>query len=304
MTPPLISYVTFNRLGLTVKNLSAILDSKEDFEIRIVDNGSTDGTWQYIQGLSDHRIKSKLQNGINTGKTYALNLNLVQRKPDQYFITVDNDVYIETKDWIDCFMRVFKAFPSVGLLGVQRGEPYSDSIPPVIPRERDKISYLELDKKSPFSEQNYIPGCCQCLSPSLLKEIGFWNEENGFGDVDLTLRVKQYTRYNAGFVTDINIEMPQVLECEKCQYQKQCELIQNDETKNEETCFTIYQKLYKNDVFKKKYYWRFVETKKDMESGARPVYCASALDAASMEEHIFNLDWALDNHRFYIENAN
>lgn len=182
----------------------------------------------------------------------------------QYFITVDNDVYIETKDWIDCFMRVFKAFPNVGLLGVQRGEPYSDSIPPVIPRKRDKISYLELDKKSPFSEQNYIPGCCQCLSPSLLKEIGFWNEENGFGDVDLTLRVKQYTRYNAGFVTDINIEMPQVLECEKCQYQKQCELIQNDETKNEETCFTIYQKLYKNDVFKKKYYWRFVETKKDI----------------------------------------
>lgn len=51
MVPPFISYVTFNRLGLTVKNLSSILDSTDDFELHIIDNNSTDGTWKYIQKL-------------------------------------------------------------------------------------------------------------------------------------------------------------------------------------------------------------------------------------------------------------
>lgn len=299
MVPPLISYVTFNRLGLTIRNLSAILDSDGDFEIRIVDNGSTDDTWQYLQSLNDSRIKSRLQNGVNTGQTYALNLNLVQRKPDQYFITLDNDVYIGTKDWIKHFMKVFRAFPDVGLLGVQGIGPLPGDPAPFIPRKDGKVSFLELDKDAPFSEQTYIPGFCQCLSPELLEEIGFWNEENGFGEVDLTLRVNQYTPFKAGLVTDIDIEMPQTLDCSSCPYQDKCGF-----DKVEETCFTTYQKHYKNDAFKKKYHWKFVETKKDMESGARPVYCASALNAESMEKHIFNLDWALENHRFYIENAN
>ncbi|MCS4465629.1 glycosyltransferase family 2 protein [Clostridium botulinum] len=128
MVPPLISYVTFNRLGLTVKNLSSILDSTDDFELHIIDNNSTDGTWKYIQSLNDRRIKSRIQIGVNSGPIYALNLNLSKRKPDQYFITVDNDVYIETKDWITRFMKVFETFPEVGLLGVQRGQPYPEEL--------------------------------------------------------------------------------------------------------------------------------------------------------------------------------
>ncbi len=35
-----------------------------------------------------------------------------------------------------------------------------------------------------------------------------------------------------------------------------------------------------------------------MKSGARPVYCASVLDANSTWNHIFNKEWALENFKF------
>jgi hypothetical protein len=33
MVPPFVSYITFNRLGLTAKNLKSVLAADEDFEI-------------------------------------------------------------------------------------------------------------------------------------------------------------------------------------------------------------------------------------------------------------------------------
>jgi len=299
MTPPLISYVTFNRLGLTVKNLSSILESLDDFEMHIIDNHSTDGTWDYIQGLTDSRIKSITQIGVNSGQIYAINTNLTKRKPGQYFITVDNDVYIESKDWISRFMKVFETFPEVGLLGIQRGYPYPEYLPTVLPKFKDGVFYLELADATPGAAENFVPGCCQCLRPELLDEIGFWNEENGFGEAEICYRIHNYTSYKAGFVTNISIKMPQSMECTACQHSDLCSL-----NKYSETCFTIYQSLYKNDEFIKKFKWKFDETIKDMEHGARPVYCASALDAESLSSHIFNMDWALENFKFYVDNAN
>lgn len=299
MVPPLLSYVTFNRLGLTVKNLSSILDTTDDFEMHIIDNNSTDNTWKYIQSLNDSRIKSRTHIDINSGQIYALNLNLLKRRPEQYFITLDNDVYIETTDWITRFMKVFETFPEVGLLGVQKGQPYPEQLPPVVPKVKDGIFYLELDNTYPNVEKNYIPGCCMCLRPELIKKTGYWCEENCFGDIELSNRVNNYTPFKAGFVTNISIKMPQAIECSSCQYKDQCTL-----NKYSETCFTNYQRLYKNEEFKKVFKWKFDETLKDLESGARPVYCASANDGDSMSNHLFNMDWALENFKFFIKNAN
>ena len=59
MTPPLISYSTFHRMGLTVRNLNSLLRTTDDFELHIIDNNSQDDTWEYIQSLNDSRIKSR-----------------------------------------------------------------------------------------------------------------------------------------------------------------------------------------------------------------------------------------------------
>lgn len=62
MVPPFLSFVTWNRMGLTARNLSRLLSLPEDFEMHIIDNNSLDSTWEFIQDLSDPRKRNVFRN--------------------------------------------------------------------------------------------------------------------------------------------------------------------------------------------------------------------------------------------------
>ena len=278
MIQPLLSYVTSNCVELTTKTLSAVLKTVDDFEMHIIDNNSSDNTWEYIQSLDDDRIKSKTKFDVNYGKIFATNLNLTKRRPEQSFITVDNTVSIVTKDFIARFMKVFETFPEVGLLGVREWHLFPKQMPRVVSKTKNRVSYLELKNSDQNVLENYIPSNCMCLRPELIKEIGYLCEENCYDDIELSYRVNNYTSFKAGFTKDITIKMPQSSECKSYQY------------------------TY--DEFKKKFKWKFDETLKDMKSGARPVYCASCFDSDSTSNHIYNKEWSMENLTFFIDNPN
>lgn len=297
MNKPFVSYITFNRLGLTVKSLPSILSSSDDFELHIIDCNSKDGTWEYLQSLEDCRITSRTQLPVNAGQVYAINQNLLIRQPDQYFINLDNDVIIETKDWISRFQRIFDTFPQVGMLSVLGSSP--EKPPPLTPIFKDDLFYLELNKDYDDHVQSYIPIGCMALRPNLIKEIGYWSEENYFGHRELLFRVNRFTSFKVGLQGDIAISIPQEIDCSQCPYKNQCQLDQVNET-----CFSIYQKFDKNNVFKEQFKWKFDETVKDLLSGARPVYCPSLLDERSMLNNVINKNWATENIQFFVNNAN
>lgn len=303
MIPPFISYVTFNRLGLIERNIKALLDTPEDFELHIIDSNSKDGTWKFIKSLRDPRIKSKKRLKVNSGPVYALNLNLTKRKPDQYFFTVDSDVFIKTKDWLSRFIEVFETFPEVGVLGVMRGNPYIPLYPDVIHKTKDGVSYLELKNCYIDGLQDFVHGCCQGLRPELIKEIGYWSEECYWGDAELSPRVMHYTNFKVGYMSDaeknshINIDMTQTIDCNSCMAKKYCKL-----DKVKKTCFEIYNQAYKNEEFVNKYKWKYLAFFKELEEGQRTAYCSSILDPASIKNHVYHKDWAMENIKFYVDN--
>ncbi len=305
MAAPFVNYIAYNRLGLTARNLKSILDTPEDFEMHIIDSNSKDDTWDFIRDLKDERIKSKTRLPINAGPIYGVNLNLSKRKSDQYFITIDSDVFMQTKDWISRFMKIFDTFPNVGAMGVMRGKPYPQVYPPVIPRVKDEVSYLELKNGKVDEVLDFVHGCCMCLRPELIEEIGYWSEENGYGDAELCPRITNYTSFKVGFMTDIDYNpiidftMEQRVSCDECTARDYCKL---DKTEN--TCFTINSSRYKNESFASKFKWKYLETFKELEEGKRTAYCASSFDQLSMKEHVYNHDWALENFQYYIDNSN
>ena len=63
-----IIYLTFNRLYYTKKTLPALLNSSNltSYKIRIVDNGSNDGTVEYLQQLTHPRIEQVIYNKKNS----------------------------------------------------------------------------------------------------------------------------------------------------------------------------------------------------------------------------------------------
>lgn len=297
--PPYISFICFNRLGLTIKNLTNLLDSDEDFELNIIDCNSKDNSWDYIQSLTDRRIKSKIKFKKNYGPIYAVNFALSRRKPDQYFITMDSDTFIKTKNWIARFMEIFETFPEVGLLGLMRDNPYPRFLPPIIPRVSGSVSYLELKNANIETPMDFIPGQLQCLSPKLIHEIGYWSEENSFGDAEIAPRVVHYTNFKVGFATTIEIDMTQKITCHECLARDFCKL-----SRSVNDCFSFSQKYNRNESFVAKNTWKFKQTFQELKEGKRTAYCASIHDPESVKNHVYNAEWAYDNFNHYLVHSN
>ena len=97
----------------------------------------------------------------------------------------------------------------------------------------------------------------------------------------------------------IDIDMTQMIGCESCTARAYCKL---DKINN--TCFTMRTKRYQNESFVRKFKWKYLEFFKELQDGKRTVYCASIYDPKSMEGHVYNRDWALENMAYYIENGN
>jgi glycosyltransferase involved in cell wall biosynthesis len=301
MNPPFISYSTFHRLGLTARNLNALLrNTTDDFELHIVDNNSQDGTWDFIQSLTDSRIKSKTRFEVNYGPIYPLNYSLTRRKPDQYFIVLESDVYFYVPDWISRFMKIFDTFPEVGLLGLSRAAPYPVFYPPgVALHQKNGVSYLQLTQTEVGNLLDFVPGQCQMLRPELIDMIGYWSEENGYGDAELSLRVNKYTPFKAGYAVDIPIDMLQTVSCDECLARTRCKF-----KKKNNTCFDIWRSRHKNESFVQTHGWKYYECFRELSEGRRTVYCASIHDPASYQNHLYHMDWAQENFNYYASNAN
>ncbi|WP_443112475.1 glycosyltransferase [Dehalobacter sp. DCM] len=297
--PPFISFVTFNRMGLTIQNINNILNSDENFEMHIIDCNSKDDTWEYIKGLQDERIKSKTRFCVNRGPIYVLNYNLKKRKPNQYFFTIDSDVFIRTKDWLSKYIAVFEAFPEVGLLGVMRDNPYPRYLPPVIPRVKGDLSYLQLKNAAVDVIMDFIPGSLQGLRPELFEQIGYWSEECGYGDAELSPRITHYTSYKVGFMTNVEIDMTQSIGCDQCAALNSCSL-----NKSVKTCFMLAKQTNRNESFAKYAKWKYLELFNELAEGKRTAYCASLLDPASREGHVYHETWALENFEYYLRRSN
>lgn len=292
MMPPLVSFVTWNRAGTNIKNLRAMLDTTDDFELHIVDNNSQDDTWEFITDLKDERIKSKTRFVYNRGLLYALNYTMTKRKKDQYFITVDSDICVLSKDWITKFMNVMETYPDMGYLGVIKDVEHYLKLKNVEPKKLSKNN-VEL---YPYSA---VWGGCCCMRPEVIDLVGYWNEETGRADSDMCLRIKEFTPFGLGYVPSIDIDYPARISCRDCLKKGKCTL-----QKQGCNCFDIHDDKYKHPEFAAKMAYKENSFISDIKAGKRTVYCASIHDQLSIDTHYYNEKWAKENFRYFMENAN
>lgn len=93
MRKPLFSIIipTFNREALIAQALQSVLDqSCDDWELIVIDDGSTDESYQVVQGFTDDRIKYHFQ--ANKGKSGARNTG-IRLSTGLYVCFLDSDDY-------------------------------------------------------------------------------------------------------------------------------------------------------------------------------------------------------------------
>lgn len=290
MIPPMVSFVTWNRAGLNARNLTALLNTTDDFELYIIDNASVDDSWEFIMGLDDPRIKLRKRFGVNRGLVYAMNYILNKRKKEQFYITLDSDVQLLTLDFVHQFMEVMETFPEVGLLGAVRKTYFTEKNIKCQMAIQNNIGYYPYDA---------IVGSCICIRPEVFEYLGYWNEETCGADMDISARINKMTPFRTGFIPSIHIDQTQRISCVECIMKENCTLI----TKGE-NCFDLYDSKYKHREFSKIIQVKEANYLQELSSGKRTAYCASIHNMQSILGHVYNFESANENFEFFIKNAN
>ncbi len=183
-----ICMVTFNRLEFTKEALTALIQHTcFPHVISVVDNGSTDGTPEYLQSLHKQGfITNLILLPTNVGIAKASNLAWSLEPEAEYYLKLDNDIVIEKPGWLSRMVDVIDHIPELGAIAYNF-EPVNYPICEVREfRIRPKMGNLN--------------GACTLIPKRTHQILGFWCEDYGlYGeeDADYGLRIQLHGLQNA-----------------------------------------------------------------------------------------------------------
>jgi glycosyltransferase involved in cell wall biosynthesis len=111
---PSISIIlpVYNGQTFITDSVNSVLQQKyTDFEFLIIDDCSTDGSWEYLNSLNDNRI-SLFRNEKNKGLFY--NLNYLIKKSTSPIIKIWSQDDIMYENCIEEVITFHKKYPSIG----------------------------------------------------------------------------------------------------------------------------------------------------------------------------------------------
>ena len=116
MTDIHLAFVTYNRLEYTKLSLASVLaDPSETFSLTIWDNGSTDGTAEYLKSeVNDPRIVDIVFSAENVGQTAAIN-QIWGGSQAGLLGKLDNDCLM-TPGWTRTLARAHADIPQLGVV--------------------------------------------------------------------------------------------------------------------------------------------------------------------------------------------
>jgi glycosyltransferase involved in cell wall biosynthesis len=119
-------FITYNRLEYTKLALASLLaDPTEQFSLTIWDNGSTDGTKDYLSSMNDPRIKRRVFMQENVGLQGAVN-DLFSKSSANLVGIVPND-FLFTPGWTRPLAQAHADVPELGMIGCWHlGEEFFD----------------------------------------------------------------------------------------------------------------------------------------------------------------------------------
>lgn len=189
-----IVIVTHNQLAFThqcVESIRFVTD--EPYELIFVDNGSTDGTVEYLRSQSNTRV---IANPQNRGYPAAANQGL-QAATGSQILLLNNDVVVAT-GWLRRLLTALYSQPDIGLVG-----PCSNNAPAP---QKIEATYDDLSGMDGFAWEwakqrdgnrlvtESLGGFCMLVRREVVERIGLLDERFGLGtmeDDDFCLRARR-----------------------------------------------------------------------------------------------------------------
>ncbi len=190
--------LTWNQLDYTRNCLASIQRTVSvPFELIVVDNGSTDGTvdWLRRQAEMDSRIRL-VENPENRGFSGGNNQGM-QLARGRYILLINNDLLV-FDGWIERMLELFNRYPDAGVVGsmtdhasglqvvAEAGSLSAEELPAFAERFRTRWRGRVIPCRR-------VVGFCMLFRRELLEEIGLLDESFGSGnyeDDDYCLRAE------------------------------------------------------------------------------------------------------------------
>jgi len=179
-----IIVLTYNELEYTRQCVESVLErTAEPYELIFVDNGSTDGTVDYLLSLLNVTL---IENSENRGFPAAVNQGM-RASRGKFVVLLNNDVVV-TSGWMARLLAAANRDDRIGLVGPCLTWP---ECPQSI-----EVPYHDLTELEPFARQwatenqgrvEDVPelvGACLLIRRELIDAIGLFDEEFGIGQCE------------------------------------------------------------------------------------------------------------------------
>lgn len=193
--------VNWNSFEYTNQCLVSLSNCIQNFEIIVVDNGSTDGSGEELKAKHPHIIlipsatNLGFAGGNNVGIKYAIDHSF------EYIMLLNNDTFV-APDFLDVLVKYMDEHPEVGIIQpkiychhdrslIWDGGSYFNPIftlpytPGALKKERAAHNQLK--------KVDWVTGCAFFTRANILKKSGLLNEKFFiyFEDVDLSFKIKK-----------------------------------------------------------------------------------------------------------------
>lgn len=194
--------LTFNQLEEATRPFLESLYAEtraEDFELVVVDNGSTDGTVPYLQSICRDRGNMTLHmNDRNEGYSRGNNLGLNRISTETPYIGLFNNDVLFTPGWLMRMIEAFESEPRLGLASPRIND--SRSMTRTNFRSRYRRMLARYKDPVTFNVTPYF--CCVMMRRRVLEKVGLLDEAYSpafFEDDDYSMR-SLYAGFLNGYV--------------------------------------------------------------------------------------------------------
>lgn len=197
----------FNKLALTQPCLESIwrAGAAASFEIVVVDNGSTDGSREWLAEQEQAGRLRAVINPDNLGFARGCNVGAAAAR-GRYLLFLNNDMEV-TPGWLDPLVGTLDNDPDAGIVGARllfADETIQHGGVALIRSTKDGWTHmggLHLSYQMPADHQGalnaqvmqIVTGACLLIRPEVFAQAGGFDERywNGNEDVDLCLKVRE-----------------------------------------------------------------------------------------------------------------
>lgn len=151
-----IILLTYNRLEYTKTCIKSIYDNLDmEFELVIVDNGSSDGTIEYLkENFKDKDNIKLIFNEENLMPAGGNRIGLENASPSKCYLLCDNDGLFENPKWYYDGLNLLNKIKDVGIVHLRKSIWISELEENDVVHELNGIKYYYTDKVASFSMLN------------------------------------------------------------------------------------------------------------------------------------------------------